>query len=157
MLYIPLLAQNEERMDKNAAKDPVKYEMLKTVIADRMREISPRTSGPTALKPLPAAKIELPAEAMSPEATESILNAQLLECVALMRDAGWFYRNAALEPAERGHFSDQTVRLMTASGEIAKVVALLRGRDEPASRQHYLVEHVNRAAGVGGPMESKNE
>src|SRR5581483_3526911 len=106
-LYIPLVIQNEEHMDKDDMKDPVKYEMLKTVIADRMREIGPRTSGPAALQPLPAAKIELPAEALSPEATEGILNAQLLECVALMRDAGWFYRNAALEPGERGHFSTQ--------------------------------------------------
>lgn len=143
------------KLETASEEDALKHILLKDLVANIVRELpQPQKLNE---QPLPAAKIELPGEALAPQATEAILNAQLLECVALVRDAGWLYRNSPLHPDDRGSFTHQAINLMRASGDLAKAIALLRGeKDVPTTRQHYVVQHVNDP-GVGGLPESKNE
>ena len=127
-------------------------------IARLKREQSPaKEQGKEA--PLPAPEIGLDEQVYRPGCTEAFLNAQLLECVAIVRDAGWLYRNSILPPDERGTFVAQTVRMMEASAEISSAIARLRGIEEPVptTRQVFEVRYPDAPRGEGGRAILENE
>lgn len=106
-------------------------------------------------KPLPAEPIALDEQVHSLGAAEAILNAQLLECVGMVRDAGYLYRNSIAEPMERGQFIHQATQLMEISARLADSINRLRGAPEPVKTTRHVVavEHV----GGGGPAKPENE
>jgi hypothetical protein len=106
--------------------------------------------------PAPPRVITLPPEVYRPESTRALLNAQLLECVALMRDAGWLYRNTALEGHERGYFINQTVNLMEASTKMGDAIRRLAGGEDPVSTTRHVMV-VERGEGGGGKAGLENE
>ncbi len=118
-------------------------------------EIEERFGPPSSEKPLPAEPIALDEQVHSPGVTEAILNAQLLECVGMVRDAGYLYRNSIAEPREREHFIDQAGKLMDISAKLAEAINRLRGAPEPVKTTRHVVaiEHV----GGGGPAKPENE
>lgn len=94
--------------------------------------------------PLP---VLLPEEIHNPNITEHMLNAQLAECLAMMRDAVWLYRVEPRQPIERQHFVDQAVSLMKASSEMSAMIHRLKNGDpKPQEKvQRHIVEHIARA------------
>jgi hypothetical protein len=109
--------------------------------------------------PLPAPEIGLDEQVYRPGCTEAFLNAQLLECVAIVRDAGWLYRNSILEPNDRGYFINQTVATMKASAEIAAAIARLKGIEEPVptTRQVFEMRYPDALPSRGGRAVLENE
>jgi hypothetical protein len=108
--------------------------------------------------PLP---VLLPEEIHNPNITEHMLNAQLAECLAMMRDAVWLYRVEPREPHERARFVDQAVSLMKASSDMGAMIHRLKSGDpKPHEKvQRHIVEHVVRPPreGEGVPAISKND
>lgn len=108
--------------------------------------------------PLP---VLLPEEIHNPNITEHMLNAQLAECLAMMRDAVWLYRVEPRHPIERQHFVDQAVSLMKASSDMGAMIHRLRNGDPkpPETVQRYVVERITRGSteGEGVPAISKND
>jgi hypothetical protein len=123
--------------------------MIRTALEERF--------GPahTVEKPLPAEPIALDEQVHAPAATEALLNAQLLECVGMVRDVGHLYRNSAMQPDDRGHFINHANTLMETSARLAEAVNRLRGAPEPVKTTRHVVaiEHV----GGGGPRIPENE
>jgi hypothetical protein len=104
----------------------------------------------------PPSAIALQPEVFQPDSTKALLNAQLLECVGLMREAGWLYRNSRLEPHDRGCFVSQTVNLMEASTKMGDAIRRLAGGEEPVpTTRHVMV--VERVEGGGGKASLENE
>lgn len=103
-------------------------------------------------KPLPAELIALDDQVHASGATEAMLNAQLLECVGMVRDVGYLYRNSPVQPDERGHFINHASRLMETSAKLAEAINRLRGAPEPVKTTRHVVaiEHV----GGGGATDS---
>jgi hypothetical protein len=106
-------------------------------------------------KPLPAEPIALDEQVYSPGATEAILNAQLLECVGIVRDAGYLYRNTPLTPDDRGYFINHASRLMEISAKLAESISRLKGAPEPVKTTRHIVAIEN--VGGGGPAKPENE
>jgi hypothetical protein len=109
----------------------------------------------------PPQPVLLPEEIHNPNITEQMLNAQLAECLAMLRDAVWLYRVERREPIERNHFVDQAVSLMKASSEMGAMIHRLRNGD-PQPRelvQRFIVERVIRGSteGEGGLAIPKND
>jgi hypothetical protein len=128
-------------------------EMLKVIIRDELdSRMGPKG---VAEKPLPAEPIALDEQVHAPAATEALLNAQLLECVAMVRDAGYLYRNTLAPPDDRGAFILQTGKLMEMSARLADAINRLRGAPEPVKTTRHVVavEHV----GGGGTAKPENE
>jgi hypothetical protein len=120
-------------------------------------EIAAHLSEPVMVeKPLPAEPIALDEQVHGAGATEAILNAQLLECVGMVRDAGFLYRNSKIPPDDRGYFINHTGRLMEISAKLAEAINRLRGAPEPVktTRHVTVVEHV---VGGGGTPNPENE
>ena len=109
----------------------------------------------TTEKPLPAEPIVLDAQVHAPGATEALLNAQLLECVGMVRDVGFLYRNTPAQPDDRGYFINHASKLMEMSAQLAGAINRLRGAPEPVKTTRHVVaiEHV----GGGGPAKPQNE
>jgi hypothetical protein len=129
---------------------------IKLVQALVRAEVEARLAAmPPTDQPLPAAPIALDAQVQGDDITQSLLNAQLLECVAILRDAGHLYRNTAVEPYQRGHFVDQTAKLMETSVQLADAINRLKGAPEPIKTTRHIVA-VERVEG-GGSAISKNE
>jgi hypothetical protein len=117
-----------------------------------MTEEETRT-GANPAEQTPASQILLPDEVCDPNITEKLLNAQLGECLALMRDAIFLYRvGGHYAPIEREHFVDQTVNLMKASSEMGAMIHRLKNGDpKPHEKvQRHIVEHIAR-----GPHEGE--
>jgi hypothetical protein len=130
-----------------------RVDMMRNLIR---KEVEGVLSGPAVEhKPLPAEPIALDAQVLLPGATEALLNAQLLECVGILRDAGHLYRNTVIEPNERGFFINHASRLMEISATLAGAVARLRSGQEPVKTTRHItvVEHV----GGRGKPDPENE
>jgi len=124
-----------------------------------MTEEATRTGADPA-EPLPPTPIVLPAEITNPNITEMLLNAQLAECLLILRDAAFLYRVQPREPNERVHYVDQATSLMKASAEVAAMVHRLKhGPEErPTIHQKFTVERIVRAAeGEGEVRIPKND
>lgn len=123
--------------------------MIRTALEERM--------GPPGQieKPLPAEPIALDEQVHTAGATEAMLNAQLLECVGMVRDVGYLYRNSPVQPDERGHFINHASTLMGMSAKLAEAINRLRGAAEPVKTTRHVVaiEHVEG----GGPAKPENE
>jgi hypothetical protein len=123
--------------------------MLKGALEERL--------GPphTVHQPLPAEPIALDELVHAPAATEAMLNAQLLECVGMVRDVGYLYRNSPMQPDDRSHFINHASRLMETSAKLAEAITRLRGAPEPVKTTRHVVaiEHV----GGGGTPIPENE
>jgi hypothetical protein len=128
-------------------------------ILEKVRREQAPTKEESDERPMPAPQIGLDDAVFQPGCTEAFLNAQLLECVAIVRDAGWLYRNTMMMPADRGAFVNQTVDMMKASAEIAAAIARLKGIEEPVptTRQIFEVKHVDASPGEGGRAVLENE
>ena len=125
-----------------------------------MTEEPPMRAGADPADPLPPTPIALPEEITHPNITEQLLNAQLAECLLILRDAAHLYRNSPFEPHERGHYVTQPVELMKASAEVAAMVSRLKNGDaRPEIRQRFTVERITRAAlpGEGEGQISEND
>jgi hypothetical protein len=117
-------------------------------------------AGANPAEPLPPTPIVLPAEITNPNITEMLLNAQLAECLLILRDAAFLYRVEQREPIERHHFVDQATNLMKASAEVAAMVHRLKhGPEErPTIHQKFTVERIVRnAQGEGEVLIPKND
>jgi hypothetical protein len=116
---------------------------LRTKISETI-EMLQREQSPTKQQsnnePIPAPEIGLDEVVYRPGCTEAFLNAQLLECVAIVRDAGWLYRNTVLHPEERGSFVNQAINLMEASAKVGEAIARLRGFEEPVPTTRQIFE-----------------
>jgi hypothetical protein len=128
-------------------------------IMEKVRREQAPTKEESNERPMPAPEIGLDEAVFQPGCTEAFLNAQLLECVAIVRDAGWLYRNTMMMPADRGAFVNQTVDMMKASAEIAAAIARLKGIEEPVptTRQIFEMKHTLPAQGEGGSAILENE
>jgi len=137
---------------------PALRKKVEGTIARLQRAQSP-TKAQSKEAPMPAPEIGLDEAVFRPGCTEAFVNAQLLECVAIVRDAGWLYRNCILEPSDRGRFVAQTVDMMKASAEIAAAVARLKGIEEPVptTRQIFEVKHVDALRGEGGGVRLESD
>ncbi|HEY1837863.1 MAG: hypothetical protein WBQ17_12985 [Rhizomicrobium sp.] len=109
----------------------------------------------TVEKPLPAEPIALDDQVNAPGATEALLNAQLLECVGMVRDAGSLYRNSPIEPNDRGYFINHASKLMEMSAQLAGAINRLRGAPEPVKTTRHVVA-IERVGGRG-PAKPENE
>jgi len=99
-------------------------------------------------------KIALPPEVFEADSTKAMLNAQLLECVGLMREAAWLYRNSPVMPQERSTFIHQTVSLMEASTKMGDTIRRLGGGEDPVpTTRHVMV--VERGEGVRASLENE--
>lgn len=100
---------------------------------------------------MPAQDIGLAEAVFQPGCTEVFLNAQLLECMAIVCDAGWLYRNSIIPPDERTYFVNQMINLMDASAKISAAIARLKGIEEPVptTRQIFEVKHALPPRGEG--------
>jgi hypothetical protein len=119
-------------------------------------------AGANPAEQMPPLPVLLPEEIHNPNITEHMLNAQIAECLTMMRDAIFLYRvGGQYAPIEREHFVDQTVKLMKASSEMGAMIHRLRNGDPkpPELVQRYVVERVVRGAneGEGVLAISKND
>ncbi|HEY1630200.1 MAG TPA: hypothetical protein VGF56_02745 [Rhizomicrobium sp.] len=98
--------------------------------------------------------IVLPREVFEADSTKAMLNAQLLECVGLIRQAAWLYRNSPIQPHDRGTFINQTVNIMEASTKMGDAIRRLGGGEDPIpTTRHVMVLE----RGEGGRASLENE
>ncbi len=139
---------------KEACKEEAPEDRARDAVMQRTRRYNdnyePRE------QPLPAAPIELSEQVYQPDSTKALLNAQLLESVALMRDAGWLYRNSSLMPSDRGDFVSQAIRLMEASAKIGDTIRRLDGGEDPVpTTRHLTVVEYKEGGGGKAPLENE--
>jgi len=134
-------------------------------MAETIRRARSPTKEHSNVAPMPAQDIGLAEAVFQPGSTEAFLNAQLLECVAIVRDAGWLYRNSIIQPDERGHFVSQMTAMMEASAKIAAAIGRLKGLEDPVptTRQVFEVRYPDApkpalpTRGEGGGVVLENE
>ncbi|HWA89015.1 MAG TPA: hypothetical protein VG889_03205 [Rhizomicrobium sp.] len=97
---------------------------------------------PTPANPLSAHALSLPEGIHQPNLTEDLLNAQLAEVLALIRDAAYLYRNSPDPSHVRGEYIGHAESLVSVSTKVADQIARLRGATPADKRIHYVVERV---------------
>jgi len=114
-------------------------------------------AGANPAQPIPPMPIELPADITNPNITEMLLNAQLAECLTILRGAAYLYREEPHQPSERGYFVTQATNLMKASAEVAAMVHRLKhGPEErPTIHQKFTVERIVTTAQGEGEGEAR--
>ncbi|HVZ70151.1 MAG TPA: hypothetical protein VG891_11865 [Rhizomicrobium sp.] len=120
-----------------------------------MTEEARMRAGANPAELVPPMPTELPADVTNPNITEMLLNAQLVECLTILRGAAYLYREEPHQPYERGQFVNHATSLVKASVKIAAMVHRLKHGEEerPTIHQKFTVERIVRTAGGEGEVQ----
>lgn len=137
------------------AHGSIAIEHLRTAsIIGGMNDETMRT-GANPEESLPPTPLDLPAEVTHPNITEMLLNAQLSECVMLLRGVAYLYREELRSESARASLVAQITSLMKASTDVAAMLHRMKGGAEPCPTIHqkFTVERI--VHGPGGEGEGQ--